>query len=42
MYYSKLNKIYVVHSTWTVNILDWIVIGILPKLFSRRLEYVKK
>ena len=42
MYYSKLDRIYIVHSIISVNFLDWIVIGRLAKLFSKRLEYVKK
>lgn len=37
MYYSKLEKIYVVSPSLSVKSLDWIVFGRLNKLFSRRL-----
>jgi hypothetical protein len=40
MYYSKLEKIYIVNPSLSVKSLDWIVFGRLNKLFSRRLEFV--
>ena len=40
MYYSKLERIYVVSPSLSVKSLDWIVFGRLNKLFSRRLEFV--
>lgn len=40
MYYSKLEKIYIVSPSLSVKSLDWIVFGRLNKLFSKRLEFV--
>ena len=42
MYYSKLDKIFVVNPSLSVKSLDWIVFGRLNKLFSKRLEFVEQ
>lgn len=42
VYYSKLDKIYVVSPSLSVKSLDWIVFGRLNKMFSKRLEYINR